>query len=304
MILRDAVPAFPILSSIVDHLIYVACAGVAALVASLLVSAKRWIEAHTKLKLSPDAIAALQGWAGKAIAYAAEQAVKWEKSPGAGKMPGSAKLEHACGYLLDMAQLAGWNEDQIAALAKDKLAKVIEAHLSGTRPAPAPAPLAAALVKILLPLFLLLGLARPARADFATGPTIPVVRVDLGAHAGTSVLGAGAGYQLSYGFLPVTLAGRTWDRLSVELAGFFGHDAGVTSGSLAALVCTMQGLVCAGAGYDLYRSSGTRAAFVLLSLGFNFGLASSPMPAPPSSGPLVGIGMAPPPTPPGNTVEF
>jgi len=211
---------------------------------------------------------------------------------------------------LERGETAGWFKWPLTlADAHDQALNAL-IHAIGsetTKPAPAPLPPPPAAI-ILAPLFLALlsaFMAVPARADgLSSGPTVPLVRIDFTGAKQTAVLGAGAGYAVSYGFFPKVIAGHSYDLLSIEGAAFLGHGAGVTSAAAAALVCTFQGLLCAGGGRDLYVSAGAASWFGLVSLGFNFSLGGGPGGAgAPSTSPVVGVpapvASAPP---PGNTV--
>lgn len=145
----------------------------------------------------------------------------------------------------------------------------------------------------------LLGAApRPARAGLSTGISVAAVKFYPTRHLLTQIA-AGAGYQVQYGFMPRVIHGVSFDLLGVEGAVYLTHSDGITTASLAALLCTMSGLLCVGGGPDLYVSQGQRGWALYLSGGYGLSMASSFLPAgsSPASTPVFGA-TAPPAAPP------
>lgn len=129
--------------------------------------------------------------------------------------------------------------------------------------------------------------ARAESFTLSSGPTLPLLEVRLGSgpagKAGTSVLAAGAGYQLNASFLPREIAGKRFDLFQLGLAAFASGSPTGGQGSIALLGCTLNQLICAGFGADIVSFGGpdvtgllagrvSRAnLFALLSVGFEIG---------------------------------
>lgn len=159
---------------------------------------------------------------------------------------------------------------------------------------------------------------------FSSGPSIPLISIRLADPAtgktATSLLGAGAGYQLGWGFVPMMLGSKQYQMLNLDLDAFgqVGQDGGQTldSASVAGAVCTLSSLVCLGFGVDLIQYYGGAPSgdqltgvmvgkvsksnlFSLLSVNFNFALGAEGLPKT-----ELKYGEPPPSPPPGNTLHL
>lgn len=191
---------------------------------------------------------------------------------------------------LDTAMIAnGWRP---TGPGEQHLATIrLKAYAGAQRALKATPSIAKALL-VLLALSMGVGTAH-AQPVISTGPSIPLVQIRLAdpatGKAVTSLLQAGAGYQLSFGFGQRELGGKQFDLLDLNLAFFggLGQEAGfaLDTASVAGLVCTLNSLLCAGVGVDLVQyyggdggrtsgvllgNVGARNVMALLSLGFNF----------------------------------
>lgn len=136
---------------------------------------------------------------------------------------------------------------------------------------------AAVLVALAIGLALLCATNAQAQPVLSYGPSIPVVEVRSG---GQVSVPAGAGVQVSVSLeqLQLPIFGKSYDMLGLDLMAFgslvkgpAGDSQGLLQGALA--LCTLNSLICGGAGKDILGGSGW---FGLIAVSFNFALEPPP----------------------------
>jgi hypothetical protein len=145
-------------------------------------------------------------------------------------------------------------------------------------------------MRALIAAALLAAIPAAAQVEISTGVTGALMEFRKGQTHPVSVA-QGLGPQISFSLkqLHVEWRGADWDLISLEAATWAGSQDGLLQGSAAVSLCTMNQVLCAGVGFDLYgplgglfaTSFGGANVFPVLTGGFNFGWSSN-------SPPLVG----------------